>query len=169
MTRVYEILRRSHSVPWGARVCPFSDGHARLRNCLGGTHVSCTWTPYSRRSCCQERRRSIPRNRLTTGVTAELETSTPGPLQVQPQTLRFQNCHQPQIDCDLGLDLGLWHPPGLPASNCSTSVLQQARNGWPSKVLYWCVQSLGSRYTPVHLLTVTTRHCRRRSPVSRED
>jgi len=32
-------------------------------------------------------------------------------------------CHQPQIYCDLGLDLGLWHPPGIPASNCSPSRL----------------------------------------------
>ena len=66
------------------------------------------------------------RSRLTRGVTAELETSTPAPLQVQPQTLRF--CHQPQIYCDLRLDSGLWYPPGLPASNCSPSVLEQARN-----------------------------------------
>ena len=36
-----------------------------------------------------------------------------------PQTLRFQNCHQPQIYCDLGLDLRLRHPPGLPEWNCS--------------------------------------------------
>ena len=129
-TQVYEILRHSHSFPWGPGVCPFSDGHAWLRNCRGGTHVSCTLRPYSRRSCCQDRRRSILRNRLTKAVTAELETSTLDPLQMQPQTLRFKNCHQPQLYCDLGLGLGLWHPPGLSASNCSLSVLQQARNGW---------------------------------------
>lgn len=80
-----------------------------------------------------------------------------------------KTCHQPQIYCDLGLDLGLWHPPGIPASNCSPSVLEQGRNSWPPKVFYWCVLSSGLHNTPVLHLTVTTRHCRHRSPVSRED
>ena len=57
-------LRRSHSVPWGPVVYPFSDGNACLTNCLGGTHLSCSWSPYSRRSCCQVRRRSIPEELL---------------------------------------------------------------------------------------------------------
>ena len=88
-TRVDEILRRSHSVPWVPGVCRFSDGHAWFRNCLGRTHVSCTWRPYSRRSCCQDRRRSIRRSRLTTSY------FTTGDecfrlLQEQTQTLRFQ-------------------------------------------------------------------------------
>ena len=114
--------------------------HARLRNCLGRTHVS--WRPYSRRSCCQDRRRSILRRRITRRNTTQLEKSASGPLQVH-----------------LGLDMELWYPPGLSASNCSPSVFQQARNGRPSKVLYWRVQSS----------TSTTGHCRRRSPVLRED
>ena len=114
--------------------------HARLRNCLGRTHVS--WRPYSRRSCCQDRRRSILRRRITRRNTTQLEKSVSGPLQVH-----------------LGMDMELWYPPGLPASNCNPSVFQQARNGRPSKVLYWCVQSS----------TSTTGHCRRRSPVLRED
>ena len=134
--QVYEILWRSHSIPWGLGVCLFSDGHTWLRNCLGGTHVSCTWRPYLQRSCCKDHRRSILWSGLVRGVTAELKTSAPGPLQVQPQTLRFQNSHQPQIYCDLVLDLGLWHPSGLPASKHSPSVLQQAQNDWPSKFLY---------------------------------
>ena len=78
-TRVDEILRRSHSVPWGPGIYPFSNGNAWLRNCLGGTLVSCTWRPYSRRSCCQVSRRSILRSRLTRRVTAQLKTSAPGP------------------------------------------------------------------------------------------
>ena len=103
-------------------------------------------------------------------VTSQLETSASGFSKSNLKLFASKFCHQLQIYSDLGLDLGLWHSPGLPASNCSPSVLQQARNGWPSKVLYWFVQSPGSRYTPVHRLTIiTTRHCRRRSTVSRED
>ena len=41
--------------------------------------MSCTWRPYSRRSCFQVRRRSILRSRLTRRVTAQLKTSAPGP------------------------------------------------------------------------------------------
>lgn len=58
--------------------------------------------------------RSILRNRVIRRVTAQLETSAPGPREEQPQTLRFQNCHQPQIYRDLGLDLR-FYPPGLSA------------------------------------------------------
>ena len=76
--------------------------HARLRNCLGRTHVS--WRPYSPRSCCQDRRRSILRRRITRRNTTQLENSASSPLQVH-----------------LGLDMELWYPPGLPASNCSPS------------------------------------------------
>ena len=36
------------------------------------------------------------------------------------------------LQVHLGLDLELWYPSGLPASNCNPSVFQQARNGWPS-------------------------------------
>ena len=95
-------------------------------------------------------------------VTAQLETSASGLSKSNLELFASKFCHQLQIYSDLGLDLGLWRSPGLPASNCCPSVLQQARNGWPSKVLYWCVQSPGSRYTPVHRFTIiTTRHCRR--------
>ena len=174
---LYQIPLARESMKYCRVATPFRGVrvYARLAMCMPGSEtaleelVSCTWRPYSRRSCCQDRRRSILRSRLTKGVTAQLETSAPGPLQVQPQTLRFHKCHQLQIYSDLGLDLGLWHPQGLPASNCSPSVLQQARNGSSSKVLHWCVQSPGSRYSPVLRLTITTRHCRRRSPGSRED
>ena len=96
-TWVDEILRRCNSVPWGPGVYPFSDGNSWLRNCLGTTHVSCVWRSYSRRSCCQVRRRSLLRSRLTRRVTAQLKTSAPGPRQVQPQTIRFQNCNQPKF------------------------------------------------------------------------
>ena len=37
-------------------------------------------------------------------------------------------------------------------------LLQQAQNSWPPKVLYWCVQSLALRYTPVLHISVNTRH-----------
>ena len=52
---------------------------------------------------------------MTRRNNTQLEKSASGPLQVH-----------------LGLDLELWYPSGLPASNCNTSVFQQARNGWPS-------------------------------------
>ena len=52
---------------------------------------------------------------MTRRNTTQLEKSASGPLQVH-----------------LGLDLELWYPSGLPASNCNPSVFQQARNGWPS-------------------------------------
>ena len=71
--------------------------------------------------------------------------------------------------CSLGW---IWNSGTLQASQhriAIHSVLQQARNGWPSKVLYWCVQSSSPRLTPVLCLTSTTGHCRRRSPVLRED
>ena len=122
--------------------CSPMDMHARLRNCLGRAHVSCNSRHYSRRSCCQDRRRSIRQRLITRRNTTQLEKSASGPLQVH-----------------LGLDMELWYPSGLPASNCNPSVFQQARNGWPSKVLYWCVQSS----------TSTSGHCLRRSPVLRED
>ena len=67
------------------------------------------------RSCCQDRWRSILLRRMTRRNTTQLEKSASGPLQVH-----------------LGLDLELWYPSGLPASNCNPSVFQQARNGWPS-------------------------------------
>ena len=95
--------------------CSPMDMHARLRNCLGRAHVSCTSRHYSRRSCCQDRWRSILQRRMTRRNTTQLEKSASGPLQVH-----------------LGLDLELWYPSGLPASNCNPSVFQQARNGWPS-------------------------------------
>ena len=47
--------------------------------------------PYLRRSCCQDHWQSILQSWLTRGVTAELEMSAPGLLQVQLQTLCFQN------------------------------------------------------------------------------
>ena len=95
--------------------CSPMDMHARLRNCLGRAHVSCTSRHYSRRSCCQDRWRSILQRRMTRRNTTQLENSASGPLQVH-----------------LGLDLELWYLSGLPASNCNPSVFQQARNGWPS-------------------------------------
>ena len=86
ISRVPFIKSLLHSIPWGPGVCPFSDGYAWLRNCLGGTHVLCTWRPYSRRSCCQDRRRCILWSRLTRGVTAKLEMSCPfcKPLHLPP-------------------------------------------------------------------------------------
>ena len=63
------LSRESINIPWlrsvGSGCMPVEDGNAWLRNCLARTHVSCTWRPYSRRSCCQDRRRSILRSRLT--------------------------------------------------------------------------------------------------------
>ena len=60
-----------------------------------------------------------------------------------------------RLSCWVGF--GTLDPPGLPASYCSPSVLQQARNCWPSEVLYWCVQSPGSHYTSVIRPTNLTR------------
>ena len=67
-TRVDEILRVANLFR-GVQVyaCSAMD----MPGSETGTHVSCTWRPYSRRSCCQDRRRCILRSRLTIGVTTQ--------------------------------------------------------------------------------------------------
>ena len=113
--------------------------------------MSCTW------SCCQDRKRCILRSRLTSGVTARSgnECSWPSLSATSSSPRPILSLTPNRLSCRAGF--GTLDPPGLPASYCSPSVLQQARNCWPSEVLYWCVQSPGSRYTPVIRPTNLTR------------
>ena len=61
---------------------------------------------------------------------------------------------------DSGTLRASWHPIAALASYSEPET---------PKVLHCCLLSPDSRYTPVLRLTVTCRHCLRRSPVSRKD
>ena len=63
----------------------------------------------------------------------------------------------------------IWDSGTLRASRHPIAALASYSKPETPKVLYCCLLSPDSRYTPVLRLTVTCRHCRRRLPVSRED
>ena len=156
---------------------------AWLRNGLGGTHVSSTWRPYSRRSCCQDRRWSILRSRLTRGVIyIPRESWVKDWIQIRVGyvwTGKFDfntdTCMwtwtslNPERKISTEILGWIWDSGTLQASPHRVAALASSSKPETPKVLFGCLLSPDSRYTPVLRLTVTCRHCRRRSPVSRED
>ena len=100
-----------NTVLWGPVEYPFSDGYARLRNCIGRAHVSCTW-----RSCSM--RELLPRLATYQYCGAYSPEELLHNLKWVVQALSecnlklsaFQDFYQPQIYHDV------WLEPSKPSS-----------------------------------------------------
>ena len=139
---------------------PFSDGYARLRNCIGRAHVSCTWRSYSMKEL-------LPR--LATHqycgawsyCTTWNECFRPSPSATS-NSLHSKTFINPKSTMIFG-----WNPPSLPSS--ALTLCSKPETVGPFKGLHWCIQSASWHYTPVLSLASTTWHCHHRSSVSWED
>ena len=154
-TRVYEILWRSHSIPWGpyalsAMGMPGSETRLEevmscvleilfTKELLPRSPTIYTAEPTHQRSYCRTG------NKCTRPSPSSTSNSLLPKLVINPKSIVVL--------------AWIWDSGTLQASLhqiATLAVLQQAQNSWPPKVLYWCIQSLGLHYTPVLHITVTT-------------